>query len=122
MYSEDFGGWMHMNSHVDFEHGRQGHVQAGWGFPPSYPFTMTIRVILERGAVEWNFKAGRLLETRDSEAPLVVYRDDSSAEKVQVDQSDPFLLQWRYFIDCIETGQTPRFVFIGAPDRRLIRI
>jgi UDP-N-acetylglucosamine 3-dehydrogenase len=105
LYDADRGGWMHMNTRVDFEGGRIGHVQSGWGFPPSYPFTMTIRILCEGGAVEWNFKAGQLLETRDRGAPLVVYRSDGSFSEERVDQEDPFLLQWRYFLNCIAEGR-----------------
>jgi predicted dehydrogenase len=96
------GGWMHMNTRVVYEGGQTGYVQAGWGFPAEYPFTMTIRVLCEKGTVEWNFKAGKLLETRDCEAPLMVYKDGGSCAVEEIDQSDPFLLQWRYFIDCID--------------------
>jgi predicted dehydrogenase len=105
LFDADRGGWMHMNTRVDYEGGRTGYVQAGWGFPAGYPFTMTIRVLCEKGTVEWSFKAGKLLETRDREAPLMVYRDDGSSAVKEVDQNDPFLLQWRYFIDCIEQGE-----------------
>ena len=105
LYDATHGGWMHINSRVDYEGGQVGHVQAGWGFPAEYPFTMTIRVLCEGGTVEWNFKAGKLLETREVEAPLMVYRDRDSYRVEGIDQSDPFLLQWRYFLDCIEGGR-----------------
>jgi predicted dehydrogenase len=103
-YDEGRGGWMHMNSRVEFEKGRVGVVQAGWGFHRTYPFTMTLRIMAEDGVVEWNFKAGKLLETRDRAAPLCVYRDGESRVVDGIDQSDPFLLQWRYFVDRLERG------------------
>jgi UDP-N-acetylglucosamine 3-dehydrogenase len=105
LYDADRGGWMHMNTRVDYEGGRTGYVQAGWGFPKGYPFTMTIRILCEGGTVEWNFKAGQLLETRDREAPLVVYKNDGSFSEERVDRGDPFLLEWRYFFDCISEGR-----------------
>ena len=105
LYDTGRGGWMHMNSRVEFEKGQVGLVQAGWGFPASYPFTMTIRILCERGTVEWNFKAGKLLETRDREAPLVVYKNGDAYIIDDIDQSDPFLLQWRYFIDCLDQNK-----------------
>jgi predicted dehydrogenase len=102
LHDDRHGGWMHINSRVEFEEGRNGFVQAGWGYPAAYPFTVTLRVICDRGAVEWNFKAGKLLEQRDSEAPLMVYRDSGSYEVEDVDRRDPFLLEWLYFIECID--------------------
>jgi predicted dehydrogenase len=102
LYDEGHGGWMHMNSRVNYAGGTVGHVQASWGFPAQYPFTMTIRVLCEGGALEWNFKAGQLLETRDAMPPLMVYRDTSSYRVEDIDPADPFVLQWQYFLDCIE--------------------
>jgi len=96
------GGWIHMNSRVEYEGGQTGYVQAGWAFPAQYPFTMTIRVLCEEGAVEWNFKAGKLLETRDRDVPLMVYRKDGSCGEEEIDPGDPFTHQWEYFLDCIE--------------------
>jgi predicted dehydrogenase len=108
IYDERFGGWSHMNSHVTYMNGLYGQVQAGWGFPGSYPFTVTLRVVFEKGTIEWNFSAGKLLETRDREEPLVVYKNDSSHIVEEIDQRDPYFLQLKYFIDCIENDQAVR--------------
>ncbi len=115
MYNEDYGGWMHMQSHIQFGENQYGHVQAGWGFPPAYPFTQTLRILCEGGAVEWNFKAGKLLEDRGRVAPLLIYKKDGSYIIEKVDQTDPFLLQWNYFIDCIEqNNEIQRATFDGG--------
>jgi predicted dehydrogenase len=59
-------------------------------------------VLCEEGAVEWNFKAGKLLESRDRDVPLMVYRKDGSCGEEEIDPGDPFTHQWEYFLDCIE--------------------
>jgi predicted dehydrogenase len=105
LYDEAHGGWMHMNSRVGYAGGEVGHVQASWGFPSQYPFTMTIRILCEGGALEWNFKAGQLLETRDVAPPLMVYSKPTSYAVKGIDTTDPFVLQWRYFVDCIEQNR-----------------
>jgi UDP-N-acetylglucosamine 3-dehydrogenase len=105
IFNEKFGGWSHMNSHIAFMNGLYGNVHAGWGLPSSYPFTVTLRIVCEKGTVEWNFSAGKLLEQRDHEAPLVVYKNDSAHIVEEIDRRDPYFLQWRYFIDCIEHSQ-----------------
>jgi predicted dehydrogenase len=112
IYNDDYGGWMHMQSRIEFGEGQYGHVQAGWGFPPAYPFTQTLRILCDGGTVEWNFKAGKLLENRGRPAPLSVYKKDGQCTIEKVDQTDPFLLQWNYFIDCIEKkGEILRATF-----------
>jgi predicted dehydrogenase len=102
IYKPAYGGWMHIITHIVFESGQFGHAQAGWGFPRSYPFTMTIRILCHEGAAEWNFKAGKLLETRGQIPPLTIYKKDGTQKIEDVSPEDPFILQWKYFIECIE--------------------
>jgi predicted dehydrogenase len=101
----DFGGFKHIVSNVTFKNGVVGTVQAGWGFPAEFPFTMGFRILCEKGAVEWSFRAGKLLEERGQQALLRVYARDGSVRDEQTDSTDPFELQWRYFLDCLEKGR-----------------
>jgi predicted dehydrogenase len=43
--------------------------------------------------------------TTKAEAPLCVYRDGESRIVEGIDQVDPFVNQWRYFVDCLERGR-----------------
>jgi predicted dehydrogenase len=108
-----------MQSQIEFGEGQHGHVQAGWGFPPAYPFTQTLRILCEGGAVEWNFKAGKLLEDRGRAAPLVIYKNDGSYIIEKVDQTDPFLLQWNYFIHCIAQNSEIQRATFGSGKKAL---
>jgi predicted dehydrogenase len=104
LYDPDRGGWSHITTQVKFTSGTHAFVQAGWRFPESFPFTMGFRIVCERGAVEWSFRAGKLLEQRDSESSLVVYMDDGGARREAIDKTDAFHLEWKYFIERAEAG------------------
>jgi predicted dehydrogenase len=106
VYDEHFGGWLHIQSSIEFENNIVGSAQAGWGFPTQFPFTMGFRIVCENGTIEWSFRAGKLLEERSTDAGLVVYEKSGSAYRVDVDNTDAFLLEWRYFLDCIENKKS----------------
>jgi len=100
-----YGGWAHIGSNLKFENGISGFIQAGWRYPNSFPFTMVTRVICEKGTVEWVFRGGVHLEQRGQHpAPIVVYRPDGKKEEIDVAQTDPFLMEWKYFSRCIRDG------------------
>jgi predicted dehydrogenase len=101
----NYGGWEHIVSNVVFEKEVMGTVQAGWGFPADFPFTMGFRILCEKGTVEWSFRAGKLLEKRGGQARLRVYERNGSIRDEQTDATDPFVLQWRYFLDCLDKGK-----------------
>jgi len=105
IYDESFGGWLHIQSSIDFNNDVMGLVQAGWGFPIQFPFTMGFRILCEKGTIEWSFRAGQLLEERSAKAGLFVYDTKGSTHTLDVDQTDAFLLQWRYFLNCIENNE-----------------
>jgi predicted dehydrogenase len=106
VYDESFGGWLHIQSSIDFVNDTTGLVQAGWGFPDQFPFTMGFRVLCEKGTIEWSFRAGQLLEERDLKANLLVYDTNGSTQKVNVDPTDAFILQWQYFLTRIVNNET----------------
>jgi UDP-N-acetylglucosamine 3-dehydrogenase len=104
IYDSYYGGWAHIGSNLKFETGVSGFIQAGWRYPNSFPFTMVTRVICENGTVEWVFRGGVHLEQRGQPVPIIVYRPNGKKEKIDVEQIDPFLREWKYFSRCIGEG------------------
>jgi predicted dehydrogenase len=102
---ESRGGWVHIATQLKFESGSRALVQAGWRFPETFPFTMGFRIVCEKGVIEWSFRAGQLLEQRDSESPLVVYNERGEPRREVIDKTDAFLLEWRYFLDCLRNDK-----------------
>ena len=104
VYDASFGGWKHIVTNMGFEGELSGSVQAGWGFPQGFPFTVVIRIMCENGTIEWISRAGKLFEKKDFKNPLIIYKTDRSILEEEPDQTDAFFLEWKYFIDCLESG------------------
>jgi len=101
VYDSKFGGWAHMATNIEYESGAGGFVQSGIRFQKTFPFTMVLRIICEKGTIEWIFRAGVHLEERGKQVPIVIYKQDG-VEHIQAEQVDPYLREWKYFIECIE--------------------
>lgn len=100
------GGWAHIWTTLRYKNGSSALVQAGWRFPEDFPFTMGFRFLYEKGVIEWRFRAGKLLEQRETLSFLSIYRYGGTVENEPIDQTDAFLLEWKYFLECLQGGIT----------------
>ena len=107
VFNQDHGGIVHISSMVKFDGNRSGLAQGGWDFPGSFPFTAGFKILCKDGVIEWGFKAGKNIEQRDNKSNFLVYRSDGKVLKQEVDETDSFVLEDRYFIDCIKNNKKP---------------
>jgi predicted dehydrogenase len=85
--------------------GGSGVVDGGMIQPESYPFTSRFEVLCENGAIEYHFQAGgRSFEVGEPTNRLTVYRNEGDAEQLTVEQTDPYVNEVSYFVECIRTG------------------
>jgi len=105
VYNEKLGGLVHIATNIEFENGKSGLAEGGWGFSGSFPFTMVLRILCEKGSIEWIFRAGKNIEERSQKANLTVYKSDGSIDEPKVEQEDGYLLECKYFIDCLENNK-----------------
>ena len=102
------GGWDHVFAVLDY-----GDVQAmaegSVMMPADYPFTMTLWVTGDAGAVEFTFRAGGTgVESGEAAGTnLVVYPDGGDPEPVEVADHDAYEEQIRIFVECVRSGRTP---------------
>lgn len=99
------GGLVHVATNIEFKNGVSGLAEAGWAFKGSFPFTMILRILCKNGTIEWVFRAGKNIEERAKGAKLTVYKEDGSIDEMDVDKTDAYLLECRYFIDCIANNK-----------------
>jgi UDP-N-acetylglucosamine 3-dehydrogenase len=80
--------------------------------PPSYPFSATLRVLCEKGLVEYGFKAvGSGVETgAASGTGLIVYPEEGEPRSIAVEQVDPYQSQIDYFVECVRHRTRPERV------------
>jgi len=73
--------------------------------PDSYPFSSSLQVLCERGAIEYHFRAGgRSVEMGAGVNDLTLYPETGDPIRLDVPQMDPYSAECAYFIDCIRTG------------------
>ena len=80
-------------------------VDGGMMMPESYPFTSSIQVLCETGALEYDFQAGgRSVEMGAGRNELKLFPNEGDPTLVTVEQADPYAAEVAYWIDCIRTG------------------
>ena len=63
---------------------------------------MALRILCEKGTIDWAFSAGKNIEKRSKTAEIKVYKNDGSVEMLEPGNYDAFYAELNYFIDCIE--------------------
>ncbi len=98
----ELGGIAQIGTNIVFQNGVTSLAEGGWAFPAGFPFTIVLRILCEKGTIEWNLRAGKNIEERSQKLQLVVYKEDGTMEVPEIEQEDPYFLQCKYFTDCID--------------------
>jgi len=99
------GGWDQVQVLIDYG-AASALVDGGMMMPESYPFSSSLQVLCESGALEYHFRAGgRSVEMGAGVNDLVLYPKDGDPTPVTVPQQDAYTAEIAYFVDCIRTGQ-----------------
>jgi predicted dehydrogenase len=81
-------------------------VDGGMMMPESYPFTSSFQILCERGAFEYNFRAGgRSVEMGGGKNDLTFFPNSGDPETLTPEPDDPYTGEARYFIECIVKGE-----------------
>jgi predicted dehydrogenase len=89
----------------------RGQVEGSVLMPTTYPFSTSLRVLCEEGAVETSFRvhaAGRL------ETILTRYPRVGSPEVPNIPDEDPYWTECRYFVDCVSGKADPSRISVEA--------
>ena len=98
------GGFVHIDTCVEFEDGMHGFAEGGWAFGGAFPFTKIVRVLCEKGTVEFTFRSGKNIENRSDNTELSIYMNDGAVESVGLEPKDPFVSELEYFVHCVRTN------------------
>jgi predicted dehydrogenase len=106
------GAAQHCHAVVEHE-GGEGVAEGGLMLPDSYPFTSNLRVLCERGVVEYPFSAapaadgGNIGGVDQSANRLRVHPADGPMRLVDVASADPWAGQVAAVLDWLERGEAP---------------
>jgi predicted dehydrogenase len=105
MRNDRSGGWDQVQVMIDYGDA-SALVDGGMMMPESYPFSSSLQVLCETGAMEYDFRAGgRSVEMGAGVNDLVLYPNEGDPRKVDVPQKDPYLAEVEYFVECVNDGK-----------------
>lgn len=103
------GSWDHICTILEYDDGCVACAEGTFLVPPAFPFTMALRAICEAGTVEFSFRGGVNIETRETAGkPVVVYHRDGGATYPAVGVDDAYRTEIGYFVRCLSAGQPTR--------------
>jgi predicted dehydrogenase len=99
------GGWDQTQVLIDYGDG-SAVTDGGMTMPDSYPFSSSLQVLCERGAIEYHFRAGgRSVEMGAGTNDLFLYPQTGDPVRLDVPQADPYTAECAYFIECVRSGR-----------------
>lgn len=95
-----FGAWDHVMTTLSFKNGSKAFIEASQRMPNGFPFTMGFRAQTAESALEFNLGAGENIESLEA-SQFFFYKNQQQLE-LQPEQSDAFVNELGYFVDCLE--------------------
>lgn len=99
------GAWMHVDSVLIYDEERWAIVESSFAVPPTYPFTMYLRAIGERGALELHFQGESY--AKPTARRLTLYPSQGNAQDLTPPVGDPYADQMRRFVTSVQSGEPP---------------
>jgi len=87
-----------------FACGANAMIDGSLNMTAGYPFTMRMRVLGTKGALEFSYTAGVNIGP-ESASSLMWYRPGEKGEKIEVENYDPYGKEIEYFVQCIIDGK-----------------
>jgi len=114
---DETGGWNHVGALFDYA-GVSAFVETSFMMPAGYPFTAGLRVLCERGVLEYQFRAGGSGVLDAPAASLRIYEPaDAGGQCLPVESGDAFEREIAYFVACVQCATAP--AIITPADARL---
>ena len=115
------GGYDQVQVMINYADG-WAQVDGGMMMPESYPFTSSLQVLCESGALEYNFQAGgRSFEMGAGRNELKAFPNEGDPSQLSVEHVDAYTAEVSYWIDCIR-ARTPATRASPADARTALRV
>ena len=90
---------------IKFKNGTDVIIDGSLTMPPGYPFTMHMRVLGKKAAVEFIYKAGENIDAESSKTSFLLYLPGEGGKDVEFDAYDAYGCEVQYFADCVRDGK-----------------
>lgn len=76
--------------------------------PAGWPFTTAFRAVGTEGSIDYSFRVqGNVDRADEAENRLILYRNQHSPVRIDIEDPDPHRRQLKYFLRCVESGEQP---------------
>jgi len=102
-------GWEHVTVALEYDDA-SGVVEGCGIMPASFPFSTSLRIVCEAGAIDLDWRWG-------GDAPISqvkLYPEESEPEILPVAGYDPYEAECRYFADCVQGKTDPEMLSIDT--------
>ena len=104
------GGWDHVITQVEFDT-LNASVEASNLMPLDFPFTAGLRVVCDKGVIEYQFRAGGAsFETGQPMHYCLIHEEGRPNQPVDFEPGDAFEREIAYFVSCVRHGTSPETV------------
>ncbi len=111
------GGWDHVISQVEYAT-LSVSVEASNLMPLDFPFTAGLRIVCDKGVIEYQFRAGGAsFESGEPTHYCLIHEAKQPNQPVEFESYDAFEQEIAYFVSCVEQERPPEIV--TAADARL---
>jgi predicted dehydrogenase len=101
------GDWGYVITQVDYG-SLIAVVECSYNMPLNYPFTTGLRILFEKGVLEYFFRAGGAsFEQGKPIHYLALHEMGKPNQTVHYDEGDGFEREITYFVNCVRSGQAP---------------
>ena len=100
-----YGAWDDVNTLIGYANA-SATVRGSVMMPRTFPFTMTLKVSCERGAVEFTYRAGGAEIGTGSSSVVQVFTDEK-AYILETSSYDAYEKQAAYFVECVQQKKRP---------------
>ena len=97
------GGWDHVCSQLDYGHAVAA-VEASYRMPDAYPFSTDLRLLCEKGLLEYQFRVKGNVEERGSADSRLWMITDAGITYPEVPEKDGYLGEIEHFLECVKKG------------------
>jgi predicted dehydrogenase len=94
------GGWDYVCSQLDYGHATAA-IEASYRMPGAYPFSTDLRLLCEKGLLEYQFRVKGNIEERDSADTGLVMFTDAGITYPEVPEKDGYLAEIEHFLECV---------------------
>jgi predicted dehydrogenase len=104
------GGWDHAITQVEYDT-LSASVEASNLMPLNFPFTAGLRIVCDKGVIEYQFRAGGAsFESGQPVHYCMLHEAGKPNQPIEFEAGDAFEREMAYFVSCAERGTPPDIV------------